>query len=281
MVYQMENRNTQERRFEFGKNWQQFLNLLDEERIQEAVKSLQSLFDTKDLNGQKFLDIGSGSGLFSLAARKLGAEVHSFDYDNQSVECTQELKKRYFPEDAHWIVEQGSVLDSGYLQSLGNFDIVYSYGVLHHTGAMWQALENVVPLIKTGGKLYIAIYNDQGLTSKVWKRIKYKYVNSNKFEKSIFLALVGLYFEFWALLSRLVRGESLLPFEDWAKKKKQRGMSVWHDLVDWVGGYPFEVAKPEQIFEFYKNRGFTLAKLMTIAGWHGNNEFVFIRPSDE
>src|SRR5215213_1120252 len=130
-------------RFSFGENWREFLEHIDDQRIEIAEKAILSLLGQQRLDGLTFLDIGSGSGLSSLAARRLGARVHSFDYDPQSVACTQELKRRYFPEDSDWTVEEGSVLDRDYLESLGKFDIVYSWGVLHHTGDMWRALENV------------------------------------------------------------------------------------------------------------------------------------------
>ena len=122
-----------------------------------------------------FLDIGSGSGLFSLAARRLGASVHSFDYDPHSVACTQELRERYFKKDPSWKVERGDALDCSYLGKLGTFDIVYSWGVLHHTGKMWEALENVVPLVAEGGTLWLAIYNDQGRASRYWTTVKRTY----------------------------------------------------------------------------------------------------------
>jgi len=96
------------------------------------------------------LNIGRDSGLFSLAARQLGASVFSFDYDAQSVACTQVLKRRYFREDLYWTIEEGSALENAYLQSLGQFDIVYSWGVLHHTGDMWEVLKNVDSAVKTG-----------------------------------------------------------------------------------------------------------------------------------
>ena len=138
-------------RFEFGANWIQFLNVLNDERINLAEQSLLNMLGVSNLKGKRFLDISSGSGLFSLAARRLGATVHSFDYDPQSVACTVELKRRYYLNDPDWTVEQGSALDKDYLQTLRQWDIVYSWGVLHHTGAMWKALENVVPLVRGGG----------------------------------------------------------------------------------------------------------------------------------
>lgn len=149
MVFEKE--VVQGNRFEFGKNWTAFLKVLDEDRILTAEKSLQEMLGIESLNGKSFLDIGSGSGLFSLAARRLGATVYSFDYDPQSMACTQELKRRYFADDIHWIVEKKSVLDRKYLASLSQFDIVYSWGVLHHTGDMWQALENAAIRVKGGG----------------------------------------------------------------------------------------------------------------------------------
>lgn len=129
-------------RFAFGENWARFLQILDDRRIDEAVSSLQRMLQVERLDGLRFLDIGNGSGLFSLAARRLGAKVLSFDYDPQSVACAQELKRRYFPNDADWQIQEGSVLDEGYMQGLGSFDVVYSWGVLHHTGDQWRAIAN-------------------------------------------------------------------------------------------------------------------------------------------
>src|SRR5205085_3586620 len=163
------------KRFEFGKNWSHFLSRLTPDRIALAEDSLRKFLAIDRLDGKTFVDVGSGSGLFSLAARRLGAQVRSFDFDTASVACTQELRRRYFPDDKNWIVEQGSVLDEAFLRSLGTFDVVYSWGVLHHTGAMWKALENVKPLSAVGGQLFVAIYNDQGKTTDDWARVKQRY----------------------------------------------------------------------------------------------------------
>lgn len=259
-------------RFTFGKNWSKFLAELDERRIVAAEQSLKNMLGLDDLRGLRFLDIGSGSGLFSLAARRLGACIHSFDYDPQSVACTAELKRRYFPGDGEWTVEEGSALDNAYLLSLGTFDIVYAWGVLHHTGAMWQALENVSLLVAPGGRLFLSIYNDEGRASRYWKTIKRAY---NRMPGGLrFLILWPVLVRVWGprMCRDLLRRQ---PFYSWRNYGSRRGMSPWRDLVDWVGGYPFEVAKPGEIFEFYHKKGFTLATLKTTPG-SGCNEFVFL-----
>jgi 2-polyprenyl-6-hydroxyphenyl methylase/3-demethylubiquinone-9 3-methyltransferase len=217
----------------------------------------------------RFLDVGSGSGLFSLAARKMGAMVHSFDFDPQSVACTQELKKRYFVDDDQWVVEQGSVLNLEYLESLGQWDVVYSWGVLHHTGEMWQALKNVAPLVKANGYLYIAIYNDQGGASRRWAWVKKTY-NRYEWSRPILLS-VGLLRTWGPTTLRDLT--ALKPFRTWRNYTAERGMSPWTDLVDWVGGWPFEVATPEAIFRFYRDRGFRLQNLFSRQGI-GCNEYV-------
>jgi SAM-dependent methyltransferase len=263
------------KRFGFGDNWREFLRIVDEGRIAGAIDSLKTMLGMSDLEGKRFLDAGSGSGLFSLAARRLGATVHSFDYDLASVCCTAELRRRYFCEDKLWTVESGSVLNAGFLKRLGDFDIVYSWGVLHHTGEMWRALDLVAQLVKPGGKLFISIYNDQGRSSRQWRVVKRTYCRLPKSLKP--LVLFPACMAMWGprcVLDAL----KLKPFQTWRNYRGRRGMSPWRDAVDWVGGYPFEVAKPEQIFEFYQQRAFTLKRLKTTCSY-GTNEFVFERLS--
>lgn len=264
-------------RFRFGSNWACFLRLLDEPRIQQAVESLQAMLEVDSLAGETFLDAGSGSGLFSLAARRLGAKVHSFDYDPQSVACTRELKTRYDPGSADWVIDQASVLDLAYLDGLGSFDVVYSWGVLHHTGEMWRALENLLTAVAPAGRLFIAIYNDQGAASRMWHKIKIAYNKSPGFLRPLILFLSVL--RLWGPTT--VRDfVQLKPFHTWRTYSGQRGMSPWRDVVDWVGGYPFEVAKPEEVFDFCRRHGLELQRLKTCAGGLGCNEYVFRKRSD-
>jgi len=264
-------------RFEFGKNWAAFLNVLDDERIAEAERSLRNMLEVETLEGKTFLDIGSGSGLFSLAARRLGARVHSFDFDSNSFACTQELRRRYFPDDAIWRVEQGSALDREYVASLGTFDIVYSWGVLHHTGRMWDALENAVIPTKPGGKLFIAIYNDTGSQASRWHWIKKTYCGLPRPLKTPFAVAVSLPDEVKRMLSAALRLKPAEYIHSWTRYKNGRGMNRWHDIIDWVGGFPYEVATVEEIFDFYRARGFSLTKVVTKGVGLGCNEFVFER----
>ena len=262
-----------ETRFEFGKNWLRFLGTLDEDRIESATRCLSSLLGRESLAGSSFLDVGSGSGLSSLAALRLGSpRIHSFDFDPLSVACTRELKQRYSPAAEHWTVEPGNALDRAYLASLGTWDVVYSWGVLHHTGALWEALDNVTALVRPGGRLCLAIYNDQGRTSGRWRRIKALY-NANRGARLLVMATCTSYFVLRGLAGDLLRRQD--PTRRYREHRRSRGMSVLHDWRDWLGGYPFEVAKPEAILAFYRARGFTLERMTTCGGSHGCNEYVF------
>lgn len=271
------NKTAEELRFEFGSNWWRFLSTVNEDRIREAVASLSGMLQVEDLGGKRFLDIGCGSGLFSLAARRLGATVHSFDFDSESVACTLELKRRFFKGNGDWTIEAGSVLDSSYMHSLGEFDAVYSWGVLHHTGDMLMALDNAMIPVSQGGCLYIAIYNDQGILSMFWKQVKKVYCTSALGRGAVLSAFIPLFFLRNVAVSLIKYGN---PVAQFSRYKNQRGMSIYHDWVDWLGGYPFEVAKPESIIRFYKKRGLLPTNLNTTHRL-GCNEFVFQRVVSE
>jgi 2-polyprenyl-3-methyl-5-hydroxy-6-metoxy-1,4-benzoquinol methylase len=261
-------------RFKFGENWAKFLQTLNDDRIRSAEKSLVEMLG-RDVAGLTFLDVGSGSGLFSLAAMKLGAtRVHSFDYDPSSVACTDRLRTTYFPDDDRWSVEQASALDADYLTRLGEWDVVYSWGVLHHTGAMWPAIANVVKQVKPGGLLYIALYNDQGLISRGWTRVKRLY-NRGRLARVAVCTVFIPYFVVGGAAADLASGRN--PLRRYTAATGVRGMSPLFDWFDWLGGYPFEVAKPEELLAFGRANGFELLRLKTCGGRMGCNEFVLRR----
>jgi 2-polyprenyl-6-hydroxyphenyl methylase/3-demethylubiquinone-9 3-methyltransferase len=172
-------------------------------------------------------------------------------------------------------VERGDALDKEYLSGLGQFDVVYSYGVLHHTGNLWQALANVSETVKPGGRLFVAIYNDQGVASRAWLSIKKLYNRLPDWAKPFFTALFIPGAEAPYVVANLMQMKA--PWHHWNDYYNRRGMSRMHDIVDWVGGLPFEVAKPDRIFNFFRYKGFRLDRLVTCGGGHDNNQFVFTK----
>lgn len=266
-----------DKRFRFGENWLRFLEAIDATRVAAARAAIAEMLEVESLQGLRVLDLGSGSGLSSLAMREMGADVLSIDFDPQAVECTKEIRSRFgHGDDPNWVVTEGSALDGEFLASLGEFDLVYSWGVLHHTGSMWEAMSNAVGRVGPNGRLFISIYNDQGIASRMWARLKKKYVESGDARRRVIVESANAYFA-----ARHLAGRSLvlIGLGSGSRSSPGRGMDRRRDLVDWVGGYPFEVAKPEEVFEFVRNRGFELERLKTCAGGLSCNEFVFLRKS--
>ncbi len=262
--------------FEFGKNWASFLATVDETRIDQSISALRSMLGVKSLVGKRFLDLGCGSGLSSLAAYRLGAEIVSVDYDPQCVACAQTLRSR-FASDDRWVIRQGSVLDDAMMNGLEPADIVYSWGVLHHTGNMREAIRLASSRVRPGGLFFIAIYNDQGGGSRRWLKIKQLYNRLPRWLRPMWVMLVAGVYELRFAVVRAAQLRNPLPFADWRQKKADRGMSAWYDWVDWVGGLPFEVAKVEEIVVPLREQGFVLENLKTVGSGWGCNEFVFSR----
>lgn len=255
-------------RFKFGKNWQNFVGSVDESQLRDARIALANLLDTESIENESFLDAGCGSGIVSLAALDLGAtKVHSFDYDNDSVKATQMLISDSKSE-IEWTAEQGSLTDDNYLAKLGQFDTVYSWGVIHHTGAMWQVAAALPSLVKPDGRLVVAIYNDQGAISTMWRVVKRIYVKSPSPVQKIMAA------GYFAPTSIARATKNLITIRR-LRRKRPRGMSAWHDAVDWVGGYPFEVATREAVIDFFESHGLTTEKVISVEKKQGCNQFVF------
>lgn len=261
-------------RFTFGKNWQRYLEAITPERIAIAEASLRDMLGLRDLDGRRFLDVGSGSGLFSLAARRLGATVHSLDYDPESVACTRELKARFRPDDSQWTIDEGSVLDRDFMASLGDFDIVYSWGVLHHTGDLETALDNARLPLAPSGILWIAIYNDRGPLSKFWGAVKRLYCSGTPGRLLVLALCIPYYFLLSVAIGVIKHGDPTRHFTDY---KKDRGMSVYYDWLDWLGGHPYETATVDELVLFYGERGLEPTRLEPTQGL-GCHELVFRRP---
>lgn len=252
--------------FDFGSNWQAFSEQrLDAQRLALAARSLQSLLQRNTLQGVSFLDVGCGSGLFTIAAYQLGAApVVGIDINPHCIGVSKHNRDRFAPT-APITFLQASALNPESLQSLGLFDIVYAWGSLHHTGAMWNSIRYVTKQVSPSGTLVLAIYNKH-VTSPAWKGIKWLYNHLPHTGQRL------LTFPFAAVIypaKFLVTRRN--PLE------KERGMDFWYDVIDWVGGYPYEYATPQEIQSFVGEEGFALRHYVSAQVPTGCNEFVFER----
>jgi len=249
VIREMSNRQGRDRRFGFGENWLDFARDLSAGQIAEAETSVRILLQRDTFAGLRFVDVGSGSGLFSLAARRLGAHVHSFDFDAESVLCTMRLRDRYFPGDSDWTVEQGSILDRNYVRKLGTFDIVYSWGVLHHTGAMHDALGAAASMVAPGALFAFALYH-RTLMCGPWRWEKRWYAGASpaaqRRARSLYIGLLRLRFR---LIGR--------DFQSYvANYRSLRGMNFTHNVHDWMGGYPYESVSAREVDALMRRLGF-------------------------
>jgi predicted RNA methylase len=262
-----------ESHFSFGENWSHYAEKIDEARIEEAEKSLIRLVGRENIEGKTFLDIGCGSGLFSLAAVRLGAKkLLAVDLDPKSVETTRKTLSRYAP-GGNWDVQNISVFNL-HAEKLGVFDVVYSWGVLHHTGAMYQAITKAATMVAPGGMISLALYGKTPFCG-MWRIEKRIYSKSPKWFQKVIEAC-------YTMLVRIrlaLKGESLKKRRE--KYWEQRGMDTYHDMRDWLGGYPYESISPEEAMTFMRGLGFDQVRSFTepcigLLG-AGCDEYSFIR----
>lgn len=249
--------------FKFGQNWKDYaLHTMDEDKLNQARAALAELIDLDDLRGLTFLDIGCGSGLHSASAALLGAEaVYATDIDPDCIAVTSDTVRRFLPDTSRVQVRQASILDPA--AGLPQADIVYSWGVLHHTGSMYRAIEAAAKLVRPGGLFVIAIYNRHA-TSRVWRFIKWLYNRVPRFVRRL------MYYLFYGVIytAKLVATRQ-------NPLKKARGMDFGYDVVDWIGGYPYEYATIDEITQFVTPLGFAVEKVVPAQVGTGCNEFVF------
>lgn len=257
-----------ETHFAFGRNWSSYAELIDETKIEGAKTGLTKLISREEISGRSFLDIGCGSGLHSLAAARLGAKsILACDLDPDSVKTAREVLKRHAGK-VNWAVREVSVFDLEPPET-SNFDIVYSWGVLHHTGDMDTAIRAAVARVAPGGLFAFALYRRTWLDG-FWRREKRWYANASPRQQN------------WAriIFDRTYRAAKLLTGK---KGAADRGMDYWHDLHDWLGGYPYEsILAPEvdemmQSLEFTKVRVFARGRVIGIFG-SGCDEYVYRAP---
>jgi 16S rRNA G966 N2-methylase RsmD len=260
-------------RYAFGKNWAEFIEKnFSQSVVDESRRHLAQFVRLDSLKGLTFVDIGCGSGLHSLAAYQMGADrISSFDCDPDSVATTKKIHE-YAGSPANWSVEQASVLDKSYMEKLPKSDIIYSWGVLHHTGDMWAAVRNAAIPMKADSLFYIALYSSDNYVDpppEYWLKIKRRY------NRTIALGKRWMELQYamrYLIIPELKAGQN--PVEV-MRKYGVRGMSYWTDVKDWLGGYPMDFASLRETQAFCKDKlGLDLVNVLT---GQGCTEYLFCR----
>jgi len=255
-----------QRRFHFGKNWQSYAaKALTPARIRQAVAAFERLFDGIELEGRSFLDIGFGQGLTAAIAAIKGCDVLAMDIDPDNLQAL-ELTKKAFRLERDIKTQIASILDDSFVAGWkGHFDVVHSWGVLHHTGDMNTAIANACQMVKKGGYLVLAIYN-RHWSCPFWKAIKYVY---NLCPSPIQTMMVLVFYPVVYTAKYLVTGKN--------PREKDRGMDFYHDLVDWIGGYPYQYASVEEVCQMIEGWGFRCIRVRPASVPTGCNEYVFFK----
>ena len=263
--------------FDFGENWQDFSrNSLDPEKIRQSREDFQRLLGGIPLENRSFLDIGFGQGLSLLLAASAGARCIGIDINSRCLQVLSENRKAFFPDVPDVQIErfQGSILEPESVRKLqldsrardGKFDIVHSWGVLHHTGSMFQAIRNSAALVSEQGYLVLAIYQTHW-SSPLWKCIKFLYNKSPAIGRRLF---IWLFYPLIYLAKWIVTRQN--------PKNKNRGMDFYYDVIDWVGGYPYEYASRDEISRYLRELGLNLVRFYPPVAPTGCMEFVFQKP---
>ena len=246
-----------EKRFTFGKNWSKFVDShFNPERLEGSIRVFQDFTSLQVLSSKTFIDVGCGSGLHSLAAHKMGAKkITSFDFDPKAVDATAKLKTMA-GSPSNWAINQGSVLDLDFVSSLGKFDFVYSWGVLHHTGSVWEAIKNASTLVASEGQMYLALYSlDVQPNAEYWLKTKEKYVKSSSFRKMVMeQSYLYRYYYSSSILQRII---GLFK----AESGRTRGMELMTDVRDWLGGWPMEFVLDDEVVSFVDKLGYQITNI--------------------
>jgi 2-polyprenyl-3-methyl-5-hydroxy-6-metoxy-1,4-benzoquinol methylase len=264
-------------KFAFGRNWARYARHVTPIEIGKATDDLKQLVGPYGINGRTFLDIGCGSGIHSLAALNSGAvHVSAVDVDENSISTTRNLLQGKAAADSYDI---GKLDILSAAETLGGkkYDIVYSWGVLHHTGNMWQAIDNAIGFVAPGGEFIIAIYRKTPLCGP-WKAEKAFY---SRLHPVLCFPFTLIYAALYLLGIALIGKNPYRYVKDY---RNSRGMNFWYDCVDWLGGYPYESATPDEIRKFVEGRGLSLiseynTRATRFAGLFGAGcaEYVFAR----
>lgn len=246
-------------KFSFGKNWCDYVDKLTDDIVKIHKDNLFTYYTDYDFKDKSILDIGCGSGLSSLSFNILGCKsLLSIDVDPNSIIAAYKLKnnfKKLVLTECDWEIKEQSILDDNFVNNSRKFDLVYSWGVLHHTGDMWTAIDNASKLVNDGGILHLALYvsgnryNDDLM-------LKYLYNMTDENGK------IKLIYD-WLYYYHISKNIDIFQINN-------RGMNKYNDCIDWLGGLPYEVCNPSVLDYFLEKKGFVKIFYKPALGQGGN-----------
>ena len=277
MEKKFETMSDSEGKFSFGINWTDFAkNKVDENIVSTHVNDalghllrMPGFLSAKPLEGKRVIDIGCGSGLSSLSFYENGCrDITSFDVNEDSIKATNIIKERFCNDESNlkWSIKEGSILDENLvsdLRSQEKYDLVYSWGVLHHTGDMRKAIDNTLSLCQSGSILWMALYIkvDQPDGEEIYQndlKLKIKFNEASEETKKEMI------------VSRLKKVFGNNP-ATWTRPYDNRGMTPINDVTDWLGGYPYEVARAKDIKRLLEANGFSEIEVLNENRASGTN----------
>jgi len=224
-----------------------------------CCEHVELFFSDAEIEGKRILDAGCGMGVFSVVFGKKGAaRVIGIDLSEEGVRRAQRAASHFNLSNVEF--REGNILRLPYPD--GSFDIVWSWGTLHHTAEPLKALEELIRVLKNGGTLFVTLYRSTKL-SFLHEGIR----------KTLRLA----HRRMWPLLAKLI-ALALFPATLFLKRrKKARAGENLSDLVlDWYFNPVRHYYRPGEIRQLLEQEGLIIEKFLPASGrFNSTSNFIF------
>ncbi|MFQ6107920.1 MAG: class I SAM-dependent methyltransferase [Candidatus Aminicenantales bacterium] len=216
-------------------------------------------FDPEEVLNKSVLDAGCGTGVFSIIFARMGAlSVVGIDISKRSLERAQRQADQLGLQNATF--QKVNMLRLPFTDAC--FDIVWSWGSVHHTADPFGCLAELIRVLKPGGSLLVAVYRRTGLTF---------------LHETLRKGLIRLPSKYWIPFSRflsLVAAPGISLFKK--RDKSRKGEKLEQLLFDWFFVPIRHSYLPEEIKSFLVKRGLVIKKYLPFSGrFNSTSNFIF------
>ena len=239
-----------------------FYDVVWTEYIPEYEKSeehWQLFYSPEEIKGKRVLDAGCGTGIFSIIfARNGAAEVIGLDISPGSLTTARHLKDNFKLDNVHF--QQADMLQLPFPNQ--SFDIVWAWGTVHHTLNPWQAMEELLRVLKPGGSILLAIYTKTKITF---------------LHEIIRKTLIKTSRKTWQPLAKIMaffRGPVVAIFKK--REKSRQGEKLEELIFDWYFVPIRHHYYPREIKDFLEQKGLTIEKFLPASGrFDSTSNFIY------